>query len=137
MSRARKQILIADDNPSMRRILAELLSRRTDWELCAEATDGRQAVEFARTFCPDVAILDIQMPHINGIEAARLILRHCPNTIIVSDSSHDAELFFEEIKAIGIKGFVSKDRLGTDLLPTVEAVLKGQVCFPLLLPETG
>jgi DNA-binding NarL/FixJ family response regulator len=74
------------------------------------------------------------MPHVNGIEAARLILRHCPNTIVVSDSSDDAELFLGEIKAIGTKGFLSKDRLGTDLLPTVEAVLKGKVCFPSLLP---
>jgi DNA-binding NarL/FixJ family response regulator len=134
MWRNRKQILIADDNPSMRRLIADLISQRTDWELCAEAADGRQAVEFAKTFCPDVAILDIQMPHLDGIEAARLILRHCPNTIVVSDSTHDADLFFEKLNEIGIKGFVSKDRLGTDLVPTVEAVLKGKVCFPSMTP---
>jgi DNA-binding NarL/FixJ family response regulator len=134
MWRNRKQILIADDNSSMRRLIADLISQRTDWELCAEAADGRQAVGFAKTFCPDVAILDIQMPQLNGIEAARLILLHCPNTIVVSESSHDADLFFEKLKEIGIKGFVSKDRLGTDLVSTVEAVLKGQVCFPALAP---
>ena len=134
MSRNRKQILIADDNPSMRRLIVDLISQRTDWELCAEAADGRQAVEFAKTFCPDVAILDIQMPQMDGIEAARLILRHCPNTVVVSDSSHDPDLFFEKLKEIGIKGFVSKDRLRTDLVDTVEAVLKGQVCFPSMAP---
>jgi DNA-binding NarL/FixJ family response regulator len=134
MWRNRKQILIADDDPIIRRLIVELISRRTDWELCAEAVDGCQAVEFAKTFCPDVAILDIQMPHLDGIGAARQILRHCPNAIVVSDSFHDAELFFENMKAVGIKGFVSKDRLGTDLLSTVEAVLKGRVCFPSLLP---
>jgi DNA-binding NarL/FixJ family response regulator len=137
MWRNRKQILIADDDPTMRRLIVELISRRTDWEMCAEAADGRQAVEFARTFCPDVAILDIQMPHLDGIEAARQILRHCPNAIVVSDSCHDAELFFENLQALGIKGFVSKDRLSTDLLPTVEAVLKGKVCFPSLLPAAS
>jgi DNA-binding NarL/FixJ family response regulator len=137
MWRERKQILIADDDPAMRRIIVELISRRTDWELCAEAADGRQAVEFAKSFCPDVAILDIQMPHLDGIEAARQILRHCPNTIVVSDSCHDTQLFSGLIKAVGIRGFVSKDRLGTDLLPTVEAVLKGEVCFPSLTPVAG
>jgi DNA-binding NarL/FixJ family response regulator len=116
----------------MRHLIADLISRRTDWELCALAVDGREAVEFAKTACPDVAILDIQMPRVNGIEAARLILEHCPNTIVISDSNHDPELFFEKIKAIGIKGFVSKVRLGTDLLSAVEEVLKGNLSFPPL-----
>jgi DNA-binding NarL/FixJ family response regulator len=108
---------------------------RNRGQLCAEAADGRRAVGFAKTFCTDVAILDIQMPHVDEIEAARLILLHCPNTIVVSDSSRDAEFFFERIKAIGIKGFVSKDRLGTDLLFTVESVLKGEICFLPLIHE--
>jgi chemotaxis response regulator CheB len=89
MIHKRTQILIADDHELMRRILASLISQRPEWELCAEAVDGQQAVEFAEIYCPDVAILDVQMPRLNGLEAARLILEHCPNAIVVSDSLHD------------------------------------------------
>jgi DNA-binding NarL/FixJ family response regulator len=130
----RIQILIADDHETMRRILVGLISRRPEWELCAEATDGQQAVDFAKIFCPDVAILDVQMPRLSGLEAARQILRHCPNAIIVSDSIHDVDLFVDQLKEIGVKGFVDKNRLGTDLLPTIEAVLKGGTRLPFLLP---
>jgi DNA-binding NarL/FixJ family response regulator len=133
MLRKRRQILIADDHELMRRIITDLISQRSEWELCAEAVDGQQAVEFAKTLCPDVAILDVQMPRLDGLEAARQILQHCPNAIIVSDSIHDVELFLKQLKEIGIKGFVDKNRLGTDLLPTVEAVLKGETRFSSLI----
>lgn len=128
----RIQILIADDHEHMRRIIAGLISQRREWELCAEAADGQEAVKYAQILCPDVAILDVQMPNLNGLDAARLILRHCPNAIIVSDSIHDVALFVEELKQIGVKGFVDKNRLGTDLIPTVDAVLKGETRFPSL-----
>jgi chemotaxis response regulator CheB len=118
----------------MRRIIRDLISQRSEWELCAEAVDGQQAVEFAKTLCPDVAILDVQMPRLDGLEAARQILQHCPNAIIVSDSIHDVDLL--QLEEIGIKGFVDKNRLGMDLLPTVEAVLKGETRFPSLMPAT-
>jgi chemotaxis response regulator CheB len=130
--RKRVQILIADDQAPMRRIIAGLISQRPEWELCAEAVDGQEAVEFAKSFCPDVAILDVQMPRLNGLEAAKEILQHCPNAIIVSDSLHDMNLFVEQLKEIGVKAFVDKLWLGTDLLPTVEAVLNGETRFPSL-----
>lgn len=124
--------MIADDDPRMRRVMAEVIARRPDWELCAEAEDGEQVVKFAKLFCPDVAILDIQMPLMNGIEAARQILQHCPHAIIITESTHDPALYIDHLKAIGVKGFVSKERLREDLLPTVEAVLRGKTCFPAL-----
>jgi DNA-binding NarL/FixJ family response regulator len=136
MIHKRTQILIADDHELTRRILANLISQRPEWELCAEAVDGQEAVEFADIHCPDVAILDMQMPRLNGLEAARLILENCPDAIVISDSLHDMNLFVEQLKEIGVKGFVDKRRLGTDLLPTVEAVLKGETRFPTLIPMT-
>jgi DNA-binding NarL/FixJ family response regulator len=128
----RIQILVADDHQTMRRIVAGLISRRPEWELCAEAADGQQAVDLSRILCPDVAILDVQMPRLNGLEAARQILRHCPDAIVVSDSIHNVDLFVDQLKEIGVKGFVDKNRLGNDLLPTIEAVLRGEIRFPLV-----
>ena len=130
----RIQILIADDQEPIRRILASLISQRPEWELCAVGADGQEAVEFAKILCPDVAILDIQMPRLNGLDAAKEILRHCPNAIIVSDSVHDMNLFVGNLRKIGVKGFVDKLWLGTELLSTVDAVLNGDTHFPALTP---
>jgi DNA-binding NarL/FixJ family response regulator len=124
------QILVADDHETARLLIKTLLSRRPDWKVCAEAADGQEAVELAKKSCPDLAILDIQMPRLNGIEAAKEILQYCPSTIIVSDSLHDASLFAEKLQDIGVKGFVYKPRMSTDLVPTVEAVLNGGTRFP-------
>lgn len=133
MWRERKQIMIADDDPRMRRAIARVIARRSDWELCAEAEDGEQIVKFAKLFCPDVAILDIQMPLMNGIEAARQILQHCPNAIIITESTHDLAMYIDHLKAIGVKGFVSKERLQEDLVGAVEAVLRGKTSFPSMV----
>jgi len=124
------RILVADDHASVRGLIARLLSTQPDLLVCAEAEDGMEAVEIAKKSCPDLAVLDIQMPRMNGIEAAKEILRLCPGTIILSDSSHDLRPFIAQLKEIGVKGFVFKPRLGTDLLPTVQAVLKGESRFP-------
>jgi DNA-binding NarL/FixJ family response regulator len=124
------QILVADDHETARLLIRTLLSHRPHWKVCAEAADGQEAVELAKKSCPDLAILDIQMPRLNGIEAAREILRYCPSTIIVSDSLHDASLFAGKLQDIGVKGFVYKPRMSTDLVPTVEAVLNGGTRFP-------
>lgn len=122
-------ILVADDHEAARVQIRILLSVKPEWTICAEAADGQEAVDIARKACPDPAILDIQMPRLNGIEAAREILRYCPNTIILSDSLHDVELVSRELKEAGVRGFVQKVRIGTDLIPTVEAVLNGKTCF--------
>ena len=96
----------------------------------AEAADGEEAVELAKKSCPDLAILDIQMPRKNGIEAAKEILRQCPTTIILSDSLHDVNFFADKLQEVGVKGFVFKPRMDRDLIPTVEAVLNGETRFP-------
>ena len=124
------RILVADDHAPVRGLIAKLLSTKPDWLVCAEAADGKEAVEIAKKSCPDLAVLDIQMPRMNGIEAAKEILRLCPATVILSDSSHDVSLFLAELKDIGVKGFVFKSRIGIDLIPTVQAVLNGESRFP-------
>ena len=124
------QILVADDHQTARLLIRTLLSQRPEWKICAEAADGQEAVEIAKKSCPDLAILDIQMPRLNGIEAAREILRYCPSTIILSDSLHDVSLLAGILQDTGVKGFVYKPRMEKDLVPTVEAVLKGETRFP-------
>jgi DNA-binding NarL/FixJ family response regulator len=86
------KILLADDKELARAAIKLLLSDRTDLEICAEAVDGEEAVEKAKIECPDVAILDIAMPRMNGIQAAREILRFSPPTLILTDSLDDVQV---------------------------------------------
>jgi DNA-binding NarL/FixJ family response regulator len=127
MTLRRTQILIADDHKTTRLRVAALLSHRLDWEVCGQAADGQEAVDIAKKFLPDLAVLDVQMPRLNGIEAAKAILRYCPHAIIVS--AHDVNLFAGQLKELGVKGFVDKLYLGTDLVSAVEAVLNGETSF--------
>jgi DNA-binding NarL/FixJ family response regulator len=123
------KILVADDQKMVRQMIVDILSARADWEICAQAEDGEEAVRLAKKSCPDLAILDISMPRKNGIEAAKELLEFCPNVIIVSQSMHEEKLLVEHLKQIGVKGFVPKLRIRTDLIPTLEAVLQGQTRF--------
>jgi DNA-binding NarL/FixJ family response regulator len=123
------KILLADDNPLARAAIKLLLSDRTDLEICAEAADGEEAVEKAKIQCPDVAILDIVMPRMNGIQAAKEILRFSPTTLVLTDSLYDVRVLIIELKELGVKGFISKARIATDLIPAIEIVLSGGTCF--------
>lgn len=125
----RKRILIADDNETARALIRNLLAEIEEWTVCAEAANGAEAIESARKSCPDLAILDIQMPRVNGIQAAKEILRYCPNAIVLTDSLHDVNLFVPLLKDIGVRAFIPKTSIGTDLIPTVEAVLSGKTTF--------
>ena len=120
------RILVADEHAPVRGLIA----KKPDCLVCAEAAYGKESVEIAKKSCPDLARLDIEMPRMNGIEAAKEILRICPATIILSDSSHDVSLFLAELKDIGVKGFGFKSRIGIDVIPTVQAVLNGESRFP-------
>ena len=75
------------------------------------------------------AILDIAMPRMNGIQAAREILRFFPTTLVLTDSLYDVRILIIELKELGVKGFISKTRMGTDLIPAIETVLGGGTCF--------
>jgi two-component system response regulator NreC len=125
-----KRILVADDHGSARRSLRTLITRRQDWEVCAEAANGVDAVEKAKTLAPDVAVLDLAMGGLNGVEVASAIRASCPNTLVIATSMYDARPLFERLQTVGVKGFVAKNLLGTDLLPAIDAVLTGQSWFP-------
>jgi PAS domain S-box-containing protein len=120
----RRQILIADDHEMLRNGVRNTLQTEPDFEICGEAVDGQDAVEKVRQLHPDLVILDINMPVLNGLVAVRQILRHSPDTKIVIFTVHDSDQTRQESRAAGAHGFVSKDKDGHDLLRVVREVLK-------------
>ena len=125
-----KRILVADDHGSARRSMRTLITQRQGWQVCAEAADGVDAVEKAKSLSPDVVVLDLAMGGLNGVEAAGQIRAKCPAAIVLVTSMHDAEPLFPRLQTIGVRGFISKNHLSTDLLPAIDAVLKGRSWFP-------
>ncbi len=102
------RILLADDHEIVRRGLCSLLQKREGWEVCGEASDGRQAVEMAKQLKPDVVILDIGMPYLNGLDATRQLLQHDPQFKIIVLTITDADQVIREALDAGARGFVLK-----------------------------
>ena len=125
------QILLADGHEGIRKLIREIISHRSGWHICAEASDGLEAVERAKSICPDLALLAMGLPRLGGLDAAKRILDACPQTIVITDSLHDPLPLLAEIKKVGIRAFVSKTRIGTDLVPAIEAVLAGKTWVSL------
>jgi two-component system, NarL family, response regulator DesR len=98
--------------------------------VCAEAADGLDAVEKAKLTSPDVALLDIAMGGLNGVEAAAAIRASCPATIVLAISMYDAEPLFGRLQSVGVRGFISKNHLVAELSPAIDAVLMGRCWFP-------
>lgn len=120
------QILVADDHDVMRRGLCDLLLERTDWRVCAEARNGREAVEFAVQFRPDVAVLDISMPELSGLEATYQIRKQTPNTEVLIFTVYDTDQLVREVLRAGARGYVLKSDAALHLVEAVEALSKHQ-----------
>jgi DNA-binding NarL/FixJ family response regulator len=116
------RILIADDHDLMRRGLRTLLETHPGWTVCAEANTGRDAVAKAEELRPDIVIMDITMPELNGVEAARRILKASPSTEILILSVHHSDQLIREILAAGARGYIVKSDSDRDLLVAVEAL---------------
>ena len=123
------RILIADDHDLMRRGLKALIANHPDWEICAEAVKGREAVAKAVALRPDVVILDVCMPELNGIEATRQIRKASPRTEVLVLSVHHSEQLIREILDAGARGFVLKSDAGRDLVAAVEALQNRRTFF--------
>ncbi|HWG57907.1 MAG TPA: response regulator transcription factor [Candidatus Acidoferrales bacterium] len=120
------RFLLADDSASARHMVRQILASREEWHICAEASDGDGAIEKALATSPELVIMDISMPRLNGIEAARRILEDCPHTPVLMISAFDPGPYLSYLFKIGICGFVRKDTVDTDLVPAIEALLRGQ-----------
>ncbi len=123
------RILIADDHEVARKGIRSLLESHPEWEVCAEARDGREAVEYASRLKPDVLLLDIGMPNLNGLDASRQILATTPDARILILTVHDSEQMVREVLALGASGFLLKSDAGRDLLAAVEALQRRRTFF--------
>jgi DNA-binding NarL/FixJ family response regulator len=123
------RILIADDHEVARHGIRALLEGHPGWEVCAEAKDGREAVELAATTNPGVILLDIGMPNLNGLEAARQILGASPNVAILILTMHDSDHMVREVLRAGARGFLLKSDAGRDLVAAVEALQRQRTFF--------
>jgi len=123
------RILIADDHELARNGIRCVLETHAGWEVCGEATDGREAVELAGKLKPDVILLDIGMPNLNGLDATRQILAIMPEARILILTVHDSEQVVREVLAAGARGFLLKSDAGRDLLAAVEALQNRRTFF--------
>ena len=123
------RILLADDHNVLRRGLRFLLESQPGFTVVAEAADGRQAIDQALATNPDVAVLDIAMPHLSGTEAAERITEALPSTAVVILSVHSDESYVLRALKAGAKGYLLKDSAEGDLIEAIKAVSQGKAFF--------
>jgi DNA-binding NarL/FixJ family response regulator len=126
----RVRVLVADDHEVMRLGIRNLLEVQPGWSICAEATNGQEAVEKALQFRPDVIIMDITMPVMNGLQAAGEITKAKPQIPVILFSLHMSEDIYRHFMTDGIRGAVAKGDAARDLVLAVETVLGGGTFFP-------
>ncbi len=130
-------ILIADDHAVVRAGLRTLLESRPRWQVCAEAADGRDAVEKAAKHKPHIAILDIGMPLLNGIEATRQIRKVSPATEILILTMHESDDLVQQVVEAGARGYILKDEADRVLLDAVQALSQHKPFFSVRVTEAA
>jgi two-component system response regulator NreC len=126
MSGGKVRVLIADDHAMMREGLKLLFNHEPDMEVVAEAADGREAVRLARELLPDVAVMDISMPGLDGLQATRSLKESCPRVRVLALTRHADYGFLTEMLRAGAAGYVLKQSASAELLSAVRAVAAGQ-----------
>jgi DNA-binding NarL/FixJ family response regulator len=123
------RLLVADDHEIVRKGLRALLEAEPGWEVAAEAVNGRDAVEKAKQIKPDVAILDISMPLLNGLEAARQIVKSIEQTKVLVLTVHDSDPLIQQVLEAGARGYMLKSDAGRDLVTAVDALRRNKTFF--------
>ena len=124
--REKIHILLADDHAVVRQGFKMILAAQPDMEIVGEAGNGREAVELAGTLQPDVIVMDVAMPELNGIEATRRLADSSPRTRVLALSMHKDSVYVREILRAGARGYLLKDSIASDLLAAVRAVARGE-----------
>jgi DNA-binding NarL/FixJ family response regulator len=130
------RILIADDHGIVRKGLRLQLEQREDFEVAGEANDGREAVRMAEELAPDVVIMDIAMPNLNGIDAAAQMIKRSPELKVIILSMHSDESYLTRALTAGVKGYLLKETADLDLYRAVQAVAQGKVFFSPAIANT-
>ena len=130
------RILLADDHDLMRRGIRDLLETDPELEVCGEARNGREGLELARRLKPDVAVLDLAMPELNGLEAIRQIRKELPKTELLVFSMHDSEDLVREVFASGARGYVLKSDAALYLVEAVKSLSRHKPFFTPQISET-
>jgi len=123
------RVLLADDHTVMRSGLRALLERQGKFEIVGEAENGREAVSLCSTLTPEIAVVDVGMPLLNGIEATKALLKASPSTGVVMLSMHSDESYVMRSLQAGARGYLLKDSAASDLLAAIEAVAQGKSFF--------
>ena len=130
------RIVLADDHEVVRQGLCRILGSREDWEICGEAADGRAAVDLALKLKPDVVVIDLLMPELNGLEATRQIRRALPDTEVLIFTMRETVELIREVLAAGARGYVLKSASGRRIIEAVETLAKHQPYFTPIVSET-
>ena len=123
------RLLVADDHEIVRKGLRALLEAQPGWQVTAEASDGREAVEKAKEVKPDITVLDIGMPSLNGLEAARQMLKNDSRSKILILTMHESDTLIREVLDVGARGYVLKTDANRDLVTAVNAVRSNKTFF--------
>jgi DNA-binding NarL/FixJ family response regulator len=123
------RLLVADDHEIVRKGLRSLLEAQAGWQIVAEASDGREAVAKAKEFKPDITILDISMPTLNGLEATRQMVSHDARTKVLILTMHDADPMIKEVLDAGARGYLLKSDASRDLVTAVDAIRRNKTFF--------
>ena len=126
---AKLRLLLGDDHTLVRQGLRKILEERPEWEVVAEVGDGREAIRKSVELKPDVAIIDVGMPLLNGIDATQQIVKRAPETRVLMLSMHSDEAYVTRALQAGATGYMLKDSAGNDLLKGVESVANRQAFF--------
>jgi len=123
------RILLVDDHEVVRRGLRALLETHAGWEVCGEASDGRTAVRLAISLQPQIVVMDLSMPNLNGFDAAHQIISRLRKIQVLILSMHESEQLVREVLSAGVRGYILKSDAGRDLITGVEALERGETFF--------
>ena len=126
---AKLDVLVADDHDIVRRGLRDLIEKQPGWKVVGEATNGKEAVEKAKALKPDVSILDISMPSLNGLEAARQIAASGSSTKVLILTIHHSDPLIQQMVKAGVRGYVLKTDAASELVHAVEALQRNKTFF--------
>lgn len=123
------RVLVADDHEVVRKGLRTILEEQPGWEVSGEASDGREAVDKVRMLKPDITVVDVGMPGLNGLEATRQMLKNDPETKVLILTMHESDPLIREVLDAGARGYLLKSDAGKDLVSAVEAIRRNKTYF--------